>query len=97
MIDEYAKRDNKFLIKVGLITLGVIVLVVIIILIIVNVNKNKECNNIYDNLKKQVDDYVKNNNLTPTVNGDYVEINISDFIIKTFIMFYIIKILKFDI
>ena len=78
MIDEYAKRDNKFLVKVGLITLGVIVLVVIIILIIVNVNKNKECNNIYDNLKKQVEDYVKNNNLTPTVNGDYVEINISD-------------------
>ena len=78
MIDEYAKKDNKSLYKLILIITLSILVVSIVVLTVVGVSKNNKCNNIYDDVEKQVVNYVNKNNLIPAVEGDYVVINISD-------------------
>ena len=78
MEDELAKKDTKYLLKAGLILLGVIILIVIIVLIVISSNKTKKCKTLYDNVKKQVTQYVKNKELEPKVNGDFVTVNLED-------------------
>lgn len=86
MEQEYSiEKDNKLLYKIGII-IGVIILVtVIVVLIISNSNKKKTCNELYSSLKQEVMNYVKFNNLIPTINGDYVLINLDNLSNKLYV------------
>lgn len=68
---------NKLLLRILLI-LNIVVPIIIIGLIIYKVTINKQCNKLYDIVKKASLVYIKDRGETPSVEGEYTTINISD-------------------
>lgn len=68
---------NKYF-KLAIILITFILLIILIISLIVSGNKKKKCNSLKEEIIASVDEYVKDNNLLPTLNGDSISIDLSD-------------------
>ena len=70
---EYTEKRNHILIVIGIL----ILISIIIYLIISTVTKNKNCKEINNTLLTNAEEYVKENNLLPSIEGESVTIDLS--------------------